>query len=77
MCDWHQKGICVVSVTQQIDLSGKVGRMVAGVLFAIAEMDWQQVRERQAIGIAVAKKKVCTQAGSLAQPRHSRNAPAP
>jgi len=57
VCDWRQKGIRVVSVTQQIDLSGTVGRMVAGVLFAIAEIELQHIRERQAIGIAVAKKK--------------------
>ena len=57
VCDWCQKGIRVVSVTQQIDLSGTVGRMVAGVLFAIAEIELQHIRERQAIGIAVAKKK--------------------
>jgi DNA invertase Pin-like site-specific DNA recombinase len=31
--------------------------MVAGVLFAIAEIELQHIRERQAIGIAVAKKK--------------------
>ena len=47
----------MVSVTQQIDLSRTVGRMVAGVLFAIAEIELQHIRERQAIGIAVAKKK--------------------
>src|SRR5262245_1237408 len=57
VCDWCQKGIRVVSVTQQIDLDGAVGRMVAGVLFAIAEIELQHIRERQAIGIAVAKKK--------------------
>jgi DNA invertase Pin-like site-specific DNA recombinase len=57
VCDWCQKGIRVVSVTQQIDLDGTVGRMVAGVLFAIAEIELQHIQERQAIGIAVAKKK--------------------
>jgi DNA invertase Pin-like site-specific DNA recombinase len=57
VCDWCQKGIRVVSITQQIDLSGTVGRMVAGVLFAIAEIELQHIRERQAVGIAIAKKK--------------------
>ncbi len=36
-CEW---GVRVVSVTQQIDLSGTVGHLVAGVLFAIAEIEW-------------------------------------
>jgi len=57
VCDWCQKDIRVVSVTQQIDLGGTVGRMVAGVLFAIAEIELQHIRERQAAGIAVAKNK--------------------
>ncbi len=53
---WCESGVRVVSVTQQIDLSGTVGHLVAGVLFAIAEIELQHSRERQAAGIAVAKK---------------------
>ncbi len=30
--EWCEAGVCVVSITQQIDLSGTVGRIVAGVL---------------------------------------------
>ena len=52
-----ESGVRVVSVTQQIDLSGTVGRMVAGVLFGIAEIEHQHIRERQAAGIAAAKAK--------------------
>lgn len=47
----------VVSVTQQIDLSGTVGHLVAGVLFGIAEIELGHIKERQAAGIAVAKEK--------------------
>src|SRR5439155_4463670 len=54
---WCEFGVRVVSVTQQIDLSGTVGHLVAGVLFAIAEIELQHVKERQAIGIAVAKQR--------------------
>ena len=54
---WCECGVRVVSVTQQIDLSGTVGHLVAGVLFAIAEIELQHVKERQAIGIAVAKQR--------------------
>jgi DNA invertase Pin-like site-specific DNA recombinase len=54
---WCESGVRVVSVTQQIDLSGTVGHLVAGVLFAIAEIELQHTRERQAAGIAAAKRK--------------------
>ncbi len=58
ICQWCESGVRVVSVTQQIDLSGTVGNLVAGVLFAIAEIELQHSKERQAAGIAVAKSKV-------------------
>jgi DNA invertase Pin-like site-specific DNA recombinase len=54
---WCDLGVRVVSITQQIDLSGTVGHLVAGVLFAIAEIELQHVKERQAIGIALAKQR--------------------
>ena len=57
LADWCQRGIRVVSVTQQIDLSGPVGQMIAGVLFGVAAIELQNSKERQAIGIADAKKK--------------------
>jgi DNA invertase Pin-like site-specific DNA recombinase len=46
-----------VVVTQQIDLSGAVGRMVASVMFGLAEIELEYRRERQAAGIAVAKSR--------------------
>jgi len=52
-----EAGVRVVSITQQIDLSGTVGQMVAGVLFGIAQIEHQHIRERQAAGIALAKEK--------------------
>jgi DNA invertase Pin-like site-specific DNA recombinase len=54
---WCDLGVRVVSITQQIDLSGTVGHLVVGVLFAIAEIELQHVKERQAIGIALAKQR--------------------
>jgi len=52
---WCKAGIRVVSVTQQLDFSGAVGQLVAAVLFAVAEMEQETRRERQAAGIAAAK----------------------
>jgi DNA invertase Pin-like site-specific DNA recombinase len=57
LADWCERGVRVVVVTQQIDLSGSVGRMVASVLFGLAEIESEYRRERQAAGIAVAKER--------------------
>lgn len=57
LADWCQRGVRVVAVTQQIDLSGPVGRLIASLLFGIAEIELQHTRERQAAGIALAKKR--------------------
>jgi DNA invertase Pin-like site-specific DNA recombinase len=56
LADWCEAGVRVVAVTQQIDLSGAVGRMVAAVMFGLAEIELDYRRERQAAGIAVAKR---------------------
>lgn len=45
----------VVSVTQQLDFTGPTGQLVAAVLFAVAEMEQETRRERQAAGIAAAR----------------------
>jgi DNA invertase Pin-like site-specific DNA recombinase len=55
LADWCEAGIRVVSVTQQIDLSGTVGQMIAAVLLGVAEMEQETRRERQRAGIDVAK----------------------
>ena len=57
LANWCERGIRVVSVTQLIDLSGAVGRMVASVLFGLAEIELEHRRERQAAGIRLAKSR--------------------
>ena len=47
----------VIAITQQIDLSGPVGNLIASLLFGIAGIELQHSKERQAIGIALAKKR--------------------
>jgi DNA invertase Pin-like site-specific DNA recombinase len=56
LCDWCDRGVRFVSVTQQVDLSGAVGRMMAAVMLGLAEIEWEYRKERQAAGIAVAKR---------------------
>jgi DNA invertase Pin-like site-specific DNA recombinase len=55
--DWCERGVRVVSVTQEIDLRGSVGRLLASVLFALAEIELDYRRERQAAGIREAKRR--------------------
>ena len=57
LADWCEKGVRVVVVTQAIDLSGPVGRMIAAVLMGLSEVELEFRRERQAAGIEVAKRK--------------------
>jgi DNA invertase Pin-like site-specific DNA recombinase len=57
LCDWCERGLRVVSVTQQIDFKGTVGKMIASVLFAVAEMEQETRRERQRVGIDAAKDR--------------------
>jgi DNA invertase Pin-like site-specific DNA recombinase len=57
LCDWCDRGMRVVSVTQQIDFNGTIGKMVASVLLGVAEMEQQTRKERQKAGIEAAKER--------------------
>lgn len=77
--DWTERGIRIVSVTQSIDLSGMTGRLVAAVLFAVAEMELAHIKERQAAGIRLARangkyqgRKPGSKKGSPARARELR-----
>lgn len=55
LADWCDKGLRIIVITQQIDLSGTIGRMIASILFGLAEIENQYRKERQTAGIASAK----------------------
>jgi len=57
LCDWLERGVRLVITTMQIDLSGPIGQMVATLLFAVAEMENEHRRERQAVGISLARER--------------------
>ncbi len=57
LADWCDRGLRVVSITQQIDFTGATGKMLAAVLLGVAEMEQETRRERQAAGIAAAKER--------------------
>lgn len=54
--EWIDKGIRLVSVTQQMDFSGSTGKLMGSLLMALADIEREYILERQADGIAVAKK---------------------
>lgn len=54
---WCKKGVRIVSVTQQIDLSGTMGQIIATVLFGFAQIELESIRERRAAGIAAARER--------------------
>ncbi len=56
LADWCEKGLRIVVVTQQLDLGGAVGRMIAAVMLGLSEIELEFRAERQAAGIEVAKK---------------------
>lgn len=57
LCDWCERGLRVVSVTQQIDFNGTMGKMLAAVLLGVAEMEQETRKERQRAGIEAAKER--------------------
>ena len=57
LVNWLEKEIRVISITQQLDFSGAVGQMIAGVLFAVAAMERENLRENTKRGIAAARAR--------------------
>jgi len=66
LADWCDRGLRVVSITQQIDFNGALGKMLAAVLLGVAEMEQETRRERQAAGIAAAKERGNVYTGRIA-----------
>ena len=57
LAKWCEQGIRVVSVTQQLDFNGALGKMLAAIFFGVAEMEQETRRERQRVGIEAAKER--------------------
>jgi len=55
--DWCERGLKIVVITQEIELHGAVGRLIAAVVLGLGEIELEYRRERQAAGIEVARKK--------------------
>lgn len=73
LTDWLSKGVRVVAITQQLDFSGATGKLIASVLFAVAEMEQETRRERQADGIAAAKEKGVYAGGKIGRTKRRKD----
>lgn len=57
VADWCKQNVRLVAVQQQLDLSDKIGEIIAAVLFGIAAIELESIKERRDAGIAVAKAR--------------------
>jgi len=57
LCDWLDKQVRIISITQQLDFSGATGQLVAGVLLAVAQMERENLRENTKRGLQAAKAR--------------------
>jgi DNA invertase Pin-like site-specific DNA recombinase len=57
LCEWLKKDIRIISVTQQLDFSGATGQLIASVLFAVAAMERETLRENTKRGMLAAKAR--------------------
>lgn len=71
LADWCDKGVRIIIITQQIDLAGAVGRMVAALMLGLAEIELEHRAERQRAGIAVAKQRGVYTGRKKGTTRHS------
>jgi len=57
LCGWLEKKVRVISITQQLDFSGITGQLVMAVLFALAQMERENLSENTKRGLAAAKDR--------------------
>jgi len=57
LAKWCEEGIRVVSVTQQLDFQGALGKLLAAIFYGVAEMEQETRRERQRVGIEAARER--------------------
>jgi len=57
LTDWLEKDVRVIATAQQLDFSGSVGQLIASVLFALAAMERENLRENTKRGLAAAKAR--------------------
>lgn len=58
LSDLGQRGIRVVSVSEQIDFGSTTGQLIASILLAVAEFEREVIRERIIAGLAATDKPI-------------------
>ncbi len=53
---WLKRGVRVISITEQFDFHGEVGKMLAGIFFSLASMQREQLRENTRRGLERARQ---------------------
>lgn len=64
LVDWCDRGVHVVAITQGLDFNGTVGKMIAAVLLAVAQMERENISENIRRGQAAARAAGRTWGGS-------------
>lgn len=57
LCNWVKQEVRVIAVAQQLDFSGPTGQLVASLLFSLAAMERENLRENTKRGMQAAKAK--------------------
>jgi DNA invertase Pin-like site-specific DNA recombinase len=55
--EWCDKKVRIVSVTEPIDLSGLIGQAIANLFLTFAQIEKQNIKQRQTAGIEAAKER--------------------
>jgi len=55
LTDWVEKDVRIVAVSQQLDFSGMIGQAFGALLFAVAQMERENLRENTKRGLLKAK----------------------
>jgi DNA invertase Pin-like site-specific DNA recombinase len=57
LCDWCDRSLRIVSVSQKIDFKGRSAKSIGSVLSAVAEMDQETRREQTMAGLEAARAR--------------------
>jgi DNA invertase Pin-like site-specific DNA recombinase len=57
LCDWLKQGIRFVSITEQFDFNGLIGQTIASLLFGLAALGRESLRENTKRGLLAAKAR--------------------
>ena len=69
LADWCEHGLRIIVVTQQIELDGPVGRMIAALLLGLPRSNWNIVPNGRRQESRLPRRKASTRAGSRGRRR--------